>query len=252
MTIALDTPHKKKAAVATALFLLMLLFFFFFMGYYEPNPPVFERPPVEMEVQIDLSGGSAGGSSSSSDASSQSAQPSPQPQPTANTTPPTEVDTQTESPVTVPSGEQETNSDEATNSNETQLNENAMAGSGTFGGNNNNGNNNGNNTGPFSGGGSGSVVGDGTGASMNGRSVVNDLPNERVDFCKTGVVVMKITADQTGKVQSAQFHPSESTLSDANVIQYCKRRLLNELKFNQDFGAEVIQQGYYKFEFKCN
>ncbi|TRX63000.1 cell envelope integrity protein TolA [Carboxylicivirga sp. M1479] len=99
---------------------------------------------------------------------------------------------------------------------------------------------------------SGSGLGNsGSGAHLQGRSLLGTLPKPQHNSNKEGIVVMKITVDRNGNVTSAEFQMKGSNTQDRELIQNAKAAALLA-KFNADENASAYAQGTITYHFQLD
>lgn len=103
-------------------------------------------------------------------------------------------------------------------------------------------------------GGDGSSIGTGTGTEgisfdLTGRRAIGSLPRPAYDSNNAqGIVVVEITVDAQGRVQSALFRPQGSTTQDASLMD-AALRAARQARFTPS-EANAIQTGTITYVFK--
>lgn len=243
-----ERKHRQVAALAVLLFLIALVLFFFLVKLREYNPPLFEKPPVEVEIEMEvMAGGSQGGSSVQSEVTPT---PTPQPNPTPNpqTTPPTHVDTQPQPSDPTPSSEQETQNNQQSQPQTNPLAVFRPSGNGNTG----TGTGQGDGQGSQSGTGDGTGNGPGSGAyELAGRSLLTK-PTLNCPNNETGTIALNIYVDQNGNVVNATYNRTKSSIQNKTMEDCCVRTAKSQIKFDAKPGAPVEQRGVYYFRFVKN
>ena len=211
-----------KGMIASFLVSLLVLFLLFFIKYAEPDPPKITVPiPISMaeegieEFDIHNAGGGT---------PSESIENTPDPQPSAEN-----IETQAESPVSVPTGNGESSSN--TNQNNTPTNPfsgNGTGGSGTSG----------------SGGGFGSDNGQGSGSGNPGsgsngdRVRQNNLSsNPKTPNTSVCQIAMKLIIDSNGNVVAVSEIRDKTTTTNQALIDEVKALVKKEVKYDKRPGA---------------
>jgi outer membrane biosynthesis protein TonB len=242
--IVRDRKRRQTAAIAAILFAGLLFLIFFLFKLREYDPPRFEHPPVELEIEMEvLAGGSSGGSSVKSDPTP-NPQPNPDPVIKPQVTPPTQVNTQPEPSDPIPTSNQQTNNNQQQ---QQQVNPNALfrpGGNGETG----DGTGTGNGTGNQSGTGQGTGSGPGEGRfELAGRSLMVP-PKINTETQEVGIIAMNIFVDQNGNVVNATYNRDKSDIQNAQLIEVCRKSAM-KMKFDTNPGAAVEQKGVYYFKF---
>ena len=103
-------------------------------------------------------------------------------------------------------------------------------------------------------GGDGSSIGTGTGTEgisfdLTGRRAIGSLPRPAYDSNNAqGIVVVEITVDAQGRVQSALFRPQGSTTQDASLME-AALRAARQARFTPS-EANAVQTGTITYVFK--
>ncbi len=242
----LQKKRNQRAAV-TALFysaLTILILFLFHVKEYDP--PRFEKPPVVVEIEMEvLAGGSQGGSNSKSEMiPATNNEPENQVKPQTN--PPNQINTQPQPSDAIPTSNQQSNS----NTQHTQtVNQNALyrpsGGNGDTGEGTGTGNGNGNESG--TGNGQGNGPGDGY-YEMAGRNLLKG-PDINAQTQEVGYIALNIFVDQNGNVVNVTYNREKSDIQNAALIEQCKKSA-KTMKFDANPNAKVEQKGIYYFKFE--
>lgn len=249
--IEADKKRRKIAAVAALFFFALLILCLFLFKLREFDPPRFEKPPVEITVEMELpnlSGGSAGGSSSPIITE---ATPQPQPDPTppnvVRPTPATQVTTQPQPSLSTPTSPNNTTTTETATP---TTNPNAVFKPGG-GGNTGSGGGTGDGQGTQSGTGTGTGSGPGVGSyELAGRNLMK-RPAIDAKTQEVGVVAINIYVDQEGNVVNAVYNRAKSDIQNDALVQQCVKAA-KTMKFNAEPGASIEQKGVYYFQFVKN
>ncbi|MCH2233776.1 MAG: hypothetical protein MK078_05935 [Crocinitomicaceae bacterium] len=238
---ALKEEDHRRALYASLIFIMLLILFFLLVSLEEPDPPLVD-PPVEIEmpdIEIEFGSQPEGGSQSSES----------NPEPVENMvenpeTPTSEVDTQEESPVSVPTSNGDTDSDNTEE--ETPQVDNTF----TFGSGNGSGQGNG----------SGDDFGSGTGVGGNGvgntpgdgtynpnRKVTKD-PTFNKNVQEEGKIALDIWVDSKGNVVKTRIRESKSTSGSSYLISLAEKAA-RTMKYDAKPGAGWEHVGYKVFSF---
>ncbi len=90
--------------------------------------------------------------------------------------------------------------------------------------------------------------GSGTGWSLEGGSL-KSLNVRHIETQKSGKVVVKIVVDGSGKVVEALPGQRGSTLTDAIILEHCRKMALDNAKFSEN-ADKPRREGYLTFVFK--
>jgi len=236
---ALKDEDHRKALYASLIFMMILLLFFLLAGFEIPDPPLQEKI---VEVEIEFGSQPIGGSSSNSESVQEVTQV---------TTPPSrEIDTQEDSPVTVNSGQSNTNQ-ETTNTT-TTTEQPKVDNTFTFGDNGGNSSGNGSGTGFGNGdgvGGNGSGNTPGNGSSTNKKRKLIDAGGITAQTQEEGKIALDIWVDEKGNVVRTKYNASHST-SGSEKLKTLARKWAFTLQYDKLLGAPVQHVGYKVFTFK--
>ena len=102
-------------------------------------------------------------------------------------------------------------------------------------------------------GGDGSRTGTGTGTEgisfdLSGRRPIGSLPRPKYDADAQGIVIVEITVDAAGNVQSASFRPQGSTTQNSRLVD-AALRAARQAKFTPS-EANVLQTGTITYVFR--
>ena len=89
-------------------------------------------------------------------------------------------------------------------------------------------------------------AGSSVGGGLSGRGILN-APKVNDDFNKPGKIVLKVCADESGQVTSAEFTQRGSTTTDSQLVRIAKK---NALKYKFSKGSIDKQCGTITYVFK--
>lgn len=237
LSIFKEEDHR-KALYASLIFLMLMILFFLLVSLEEPDPPL-EEPIVEIalpDVEIIETGSQPEGGSENSESTPETVtnnvQESPQ-----------DHDVQDESPVTIPTGNGD--SEENNQSNDEPQPDESLGFPGSGGGH---GTGEGNDFGAGDGvGGTGDGTNPGPGTYNPNRKILKD-PVFSGEAQEEGKIALDIWVDANGNVVKTRFKESKSTSGSAYLIKLAEKAA-KTMKYDKKPGSGYEHVGYKVFNF---
>lgn len=212
MTDILSDKYKRSGVIAAIIFMIVVGVLLLILGMKIPDPPL-EEEELEVEVPIEMSGGSSAGSPSETTSEN-----------TSNTQPTKEINTQEDESTSVPSSTGQNTSENTTPAQEAD--ESMMMGD-----SDGEGDSDGNGDGRL-GSGDGGELGNFSGPSKgsSGRTMLVGPTNDKLDKDKRGTIYLELIVNKDGKVLSIEYYAPKSTSQDPELIAHAKK-MCRRVKF---------------------